>query len=119
MTDCKRSLAPMFALLLSVAAVDAADPTAPPNTPGLPHPGLPTPPEKTEAFVPDSTLARKVESVLNEHRYNGIKVSSDMGVVALVGAVDSEDTRQRIARLVSGVQGVKGVETSQIEVRER
>ena len=71
----------------------------------------------SSSYVSDAAITAKVKAALISSKLMGISVTTELGVVALIGSVPNEAVRETASRIVASVDGVRGVDYSGLSVK--
>lgn len=67
----------------------------------------------------DNAITARVKTTLNQSNIQGLRVQTEVGVVALAGTLPDEETRQRVLHAVAAVDGVRGVDISALKINKK
>lgn len=81
------------------------------------QPASPSAGTEAGTYLSDSAITAKVKAALLSNKLSGISVTTELGVVALVGTVANEEIRQTATKVASAVDGVRGVDYTGLNIK--
>jgi osmotically-inducible protein OsmY len=75
-------------------------------------------PAGASTAMSDSVITTKVKATLISNKLSAVSVTTELGVVALSGSVESEELRQKATKIAAAVEGVRGVEYKDLSVKK-
>lgn len=100
--------------LISAGAFGIAQAVEPPSSYAAPDN-----PAGIHSPAADTAITARVKTALNQNNIQGLRVQTEVGVVALAGTLPSEEVRQRVLHTVAAVDGVRGVDISALKINNK